>query len=68
MPPKMFIVAGPPGSGKSTAFPAMAFGVDAFNADDHAAALNKGSYGDIPRDIRAIACFSSSGTGGVGIS
>ncbi len=53
MPPKMFIVAGPPGSGKSTAFPVAAFGVDFFNADDHAAALNKGSYGDIPREIRA---------------
>ncbi len=53
MPPKMFIVAGPPGSGKSTAFPVAAFGVDYFNADDQAAALNKGSYSDIPCDIRA---------------
>ncbi len=49
----MFIVAGPPGSGKSTAFPVAAFGVDYFNADDQAAALNKGSYSDIPCDIRA---------------
>jgi predicted ABC-type ATPase len=49
----MFIVAGPPGSGKSTAFPVAAFGVDSFNADDHAAALNKGSYYDIPREIRS---------------
>lgn len=49
----MFINAGPPGSGKSTAFPVAAFGVDYFNADDHAAVLNKGSYGDIPLDIRA---------------
>ena len=53
MPPKLFIVAGPPGSGKSTAFPVAAFGVDSFNADDHAAALNKGSYCDIPREIRS---------------
>ena len=53
MPPKMFIVAGPPGSGKSTAFPVAAFGVDYFNADDHAAALNNGSYHDIPRDVRS---------------
>ncbi len=49
----MFIVAGPPGSGKSTAFPVAAFGVDYFNADDHAAALNNGSYHDIPRDVRS---------------
>ena len=49
----MFIVAGPPGSGKSTAFPVAAFGVDHFNADDRAAALNNGSYRDIPRDIRS---------------
>ena len=53
MPPKMFIVAGPPGSGKSTAFPVAAFGVDYFNADDHAAVLNNGSYCDIPREIRS---------------
>jgi len=36
----MFIVAGPPGGGKSKAFPVSGFGVDFFNADDHAAALN----------------------------
>jgi hypothetical protein len=35
----MFIVAGPPGAGKSTAFPVSGFGVDFFNADDRAAAL-----------------------------
>jgi predicted ABC-type ATPase len=52
MPPRMFIVAGPPGSGKSTAFPCSNFGVDFFNADDHAATLNHGSYFDIPRSIR----------------
>lgn len=52
MPPRMFIVAGPPGGGKSKAFPVSGFGVDFFNADDHAAALNQGSYVDIPRGIR----------------
>ena len=49
----MFIVAGPPGSGKSTAFPVSGFGVDFFNADDRAAALNQGSYVAIPRAIRS---------------
>ena len=49
----MFIVAGPPGSGKSTAFPMAAFGVDSSNADDHAAAPNNGSYCDIPRVFRS---------------
>src|SRR5271166_4471510 len=48
----MFIVAGPPGGGKSKAFPVSGFGVDFFNADDHAAALNQGSYLQIPREIR----------------
>jgi hypothetical protein len=48
----MFIVAGPPGAGKSKAFPVAGFGVDFFNADDRASALNGGSYIDIPRRIR----------------
>src|SRR5271165_500105 len=48
----MFIVAGPPGGGKSKAFPVSGFGVDFFNADDQAAVLNGGSYLDIPREIR----------------
>jgi len=52
MSPRMFIVAGPPGSGKSTAFPVSGFGVDFFNADDRAAALNQGSYLNISRAIR----------------
>jgi predicted ABC-type ATPase len=52
MSPRMLIIAGPPGSGKSTAFPVSGFGVDFFNADDHAAALNRGSYLEIPREIR----------------
>lgn len=48
----MFIVAGPPGGGKSKAFPVSGFGVDFFNADDQAAALNQGSYLQISREIR----------------
>ena len=48
----MFIVAGPPGAGKSKAFPVAGLGVDFFNADDRAAELNGGSYLDIPRRIR----------------
>jgi hypothetical protein len=36
----MFVIAGPPAGGKSTAFPVSGFGVDFFNADDRAAALN----------------------------
>ena len=48
----MIVVAGPPGSGKSTAFPVDGFGVASFNADDRAASLNSGSYGGISRQIR----------------
>jgi predicted ABC-type ATPase len=54
----MIVVAGPPGAGKSTAFPVSGFGVDFFNADDRAAALNHGSYIGIPtavrRDVNAL--------------
>ncbi|HEY9793555.1 MAG TPA: AAA family ATPase [Candidatus Obscuribacterales bacterium] len=53
MHPKMLVVAGPPGSGKSTFFPVNGFGLDGFNADDRAAALNGGSYENISLDIRA---------------
>ena len=52
MAPRMFIVAGPPGAGKSRAFPVSGFGVDFFNADDRAAALNHGSYTNITPAIR----------------
>ncbi len=48
----MYIVAGPPGSGKSTVFPVSGFGVEFFNADDRAAQLNHGSYRGIPQSIR----------------
>lgn len=49
----MFIVAGPPGSGKSTAFPVAEFGRRYFNADDRAAQLNGGSYVGIPPEVRS---------------
>ncbi len=52
MQPELYIVAGPPGSGKSDAFRVSDYNVDFFNADDRAAALNGGSYHDIPLEIR----------------
>src|ERR1035441_1158796 len=52
--PIMYVVAGPSGSGKTSAFPGSQFGCDYFNADDHAAQFNGGSYVGIPRSIRAI--------------
>jgi predicted ABC-type ATPase len=50
--PEMFIVAGPPGAGKSSVFPLGIFADRAFNADDRAAELNGGSYREIPLHIR----------------
>jgi predicted ABC-type ATPase len=50
----MIVVAGPPGSGKSVAFPVDSFGVDSFNADDRSAQLNNGSYQGIPLEVRAV--------------
>jgi predicted ABC-type ATPase len=38
----MIVVAGPPGSGKSSLFPVAETGVDSFNGDDSAAELNGG--------------------------
>lgn len=52
MQPKMVVVAGPAGSGKSTTFPVYSFGLDSFNADDCAAELNTGSYQGITAAIR----------------
>jgi predicted ABC-type ATPase len=52
MRPQMIVVAGPPGSGKSVAFPVDSFGVDFFNADDRSAQLYNGSYQGIPLEIR----------------
>lgn len=47
----MIVVAGPPGSGKTTYFPVSAFGVDSFNIDDRCAQI-LGSYRAISRDVR----------------
>ena len=52
MRPRMYIVAGPPGSGKSTVFPVSDFAVNFFNADDRAAQINHGLYRGIPQSIR----------------
>ena len=48
---RMIVVAGPPGSGKTSSFPVTAFGVDAFNIDDRCAQI-LGSYRAIPRHVR----------------
>jgi predicted ABC-type ATPase len=48
----MFIVAGPPGGGKSSLFALSGFAGHAFNADDRAAELNGGSYENIPTLVR----------------
>ena len=52
--PRMFIIAGPPGAGKSSIFSLSAFASRTFNADDRAAELNGGSYQDIPLEIRRV--------------
>jgi predicted ABC-type ATPase len=49
----MFIIAGPPGAGKSSVFALNRFADRVFNADDRAAELNSGSYQGIPLAIRA---------------
>src|SRR4029077_4238790 len=49
--PRMIVVAGPPGSGKTRYFPVSAFGMDSFNIDDRCAQI-LGSYRAIPRDVR----------------
>jgi len=54
MSPRMIVVAGPPGSGKSSLFPVSGFGVPYFNADDRAAELNGGSYVGISRQVRKL--------------
>jgi len=54
MIPRMIVVAGPPGSGKSTLYPVSSFGFSCFNADDRAAELNGGSYVSISNEIRKI--------------
>lgn len=52
--PRMVIVAGPPGAGKSSLFSPSDFAKNVFNADDRAAELNAGSYQNIPLSVRAI--------------
>lgn len=52
MRPRMIVVAGPPGCGKSSLFSPYRLGVDAFVADDQAARLNWGSYQGISPAIR----------------
>ena len=47
----MLVVAGPPGSGKTTYFPVSSFGVDSFNIDDRCAQV-LGSYRAISREVR----------------
>ncbi|HTA47464.1 MAG TPA: AAA family ATPase [Bryobacteraceae bacterium] len=54
MTPRMVVVAGPPGSGKSTLYPVSSFGIAFFNADDRAAELNGGSYLGITSEIRKV--------------
>jgi predicted ABC-type ATPase len=49
--PRMIVVAGPPGSGKTRYFPVTAFGIDSFNIDDRCARI-LGSYRATPRDAR----------------
>jgi predicted ABC-type ATPase len=51
--PRMVIVAGPPGAGKSSIFSFSDFAENVFNADDRAAKLNAGSYQSIPLSVRA---------------
>lgn len=53
--PRMVVVAGPSGSGKSSHFPVESGRIDGFNVDVRAAALNGGSLQNIPRDVRARA-------------
>jgi len=50
----MFIVAGPPGAGKSSLFALSDFADHIFNADDRAAQLNAGSYENIPLSVRSV--------------
>ena len=50
--PVMYVVAGPPGGGKSSLFPVKELGFDYFDADARAAELN-GSYRAIPAAVRA---------------
>ena len=50
----MIVVAGPPGSGKSTVFRPDETQIDYFNADERARELNSGSGRNISPEIRAL--------------
>lgn len=50
--PRMVVVAGPSGSGKSAHFPVGGMGIAHFNVDDRCAELNAGSYQRIPAEVR----------------
>jgi predicted ABC-type ATPase len=52
--PRMVIIAGPPGAGKSSIFSLSDSADNLFNADDRAAELNAGSYQNIPLSVRAV--------------
>lgn len=52
--PRMVIIAGPPGAGKSSIFSLSDFADNVFNADDRAAELNAGAYQSIPLSVRAV--------------
>jgi predicted ABC-type ATPase len=51
--PEMLVVAGPAGSGKTTAFPPRGFGTDFFSVDDRCAELNGGLFTGIRPALRA---------------
>lgn len=53
--PRMIVVGGPSGSGKSRFFPVKRMGVAYFNVDDRCAELNRGSYRQIPPEVRTQA-------------
>jgi len=48
----MIVIAGPPGSGKSSLYPVSGFGFTYFSADYRAAELNGGSFQYICKEIR----------------
>jgi predicted ABC-type ATPase len=53
--PRVVVVAGPSGSGKSSHFPVEGGSIDGFNVDARAAAHNGGSFRHIPHAVRARA-------------
>jgi predicted ABC-type ATPase len=53
--PRMVVIAGPSGSGKSSFFSVTDYEAAGFNVDDRCAELNQGSYRNISPEIRAQA-------------